>query len=283
MRQHLFGIDHAVVATPDLDAAARQYQAMGFKLLPRGIHTVGSVNHCIMFGGGDYFELFGVPQGARVAPAFLRFLEHGPGLVSAVLATDDALAAKEELARAGIEAGEVRDFSRQVDMPGAHGRASFRTLDMPAAHTPGLHVFCCQHYTRELVWTPGSDDHPNSVQAIHSVLLCSSEPRRDAQAYAGLLDCEPALADGLYQLNMKGASLCIGGQGALEAVHPGITEGIAHPFPCAVGICFKVASIERARALLTANGIAYRALNADRLMVDAKQAQGVSVLFCQLQ
>lgn len=279
MRQHLFGIDHAVVATSDLDAAASQYQAMGFNLLPRGVHTVGSVNHCIMFGGGDYFELFGVPQGARVASAFLQFLTHGPGLVSAVLATDNALAAKEELAGAGMAPGEVRDFSRQVDLPGAHGKARFRTLDMPAAHTPGLHVFCCQHYTRELVWTPGSDTHPNGAQAIHSVLLCSPEPHRDAQTYAGLLDCEPVLDSGVYQFDMKGAALCIGGQAALEAMHPGITVGITHPFPCVAGICFRVASIDRVGALLTENGVGHCASGADWLMVSAGQAQGVNVLF----
>lgn len=283
MRQHLTGIDHAVVATSDLDAAARQYQAMGFSLMPRGVHTVGSVNHCIMFARDDYFELFGVPKGANVAPAFLQFLQHGPGLVSAVLATDDALAAKEELMRAGMEPGEVRNFSRQVNLPEASGQARFRTLDMSAAYTPGLHVFCCQHYTRELVWTPGSDKHPNGVQAIHSVLLCSPEPQHTAQTYARLLDCDPVQEGDVYCLKMNGAMLCIADQAAFEATHPGITCDIAHPFPCAVGIRFQVESLDVVKELLTTNGVAYSASGTDWLMVSAARAQGTSVLFGQLQ
>ena len=61
MRQHLQGIDHVVVLVRDLDRAQQAYARMGFTLTPRGFHTLGSQNHCLMFGS-DYVELLAVPR-----------------------------------------------------------------------------------------------------------------------------------------------------------------------------------------------------------------------------
>ena len=51
--------DHAVVVCPDLDAGAQAWQRLGFTLTPRGYHTLGSQNHCIMLER-DYVELLHV-------------------------------------------------------------------------------------------------------------------------------------------------------------------------------------------------------------------------------
>ncbi|HET7133675.1 MAG TPA: VOC family protein, partial [Gammaproteobacteria bacterium] len=49
-------IDHAVIVVRDLDAAAARFRELGFTLTPRGFHSIGSQNHCIMFGS-TYLEL----------------------------------------------------------------------------------------------------------------------------------------------------------------------------------------------------------------------------------
>jgi catechol 2,3-dioxygenase-like lactoylglutathione lyase family enzyme len=66
MRPHVQGIDHVVVLVRDLDKAQRAYQRMGFTLTPRGHHTLGSQNHCLMFGR-DYVELLAVPRPSPAA------------------------------------------------------------------------------------------------------------------------------------------------------------------------------------------------------------------------
>ena len=53
-------IDHAVIALRDLDAAAASFSRLGFTLTPRGVHSIGSQNHCIMFGS-TYIELLAAP------------------------------------------------------------------------------------------------------------------------------------------------------------------------------------------------------------------------------
>ena len=54
------GIDHAMILVRDLDRARDTYARMGFTLTPRGFHSLGSQNHCIMFGR-DYLELMALP------------------------------------------------------------------------------------------------------------------------------------------------------------------------------------------------------------------------------
>src|SRR5512134_1072217 len=60
MRQHIQGIDHVVLVVRDLDAARDTFERMGFTVTPRGHHTIGSQNHCVMFGH-DYIELLMSP------------------------------------------------------------------------------------------------------------------------------------------------------------------------------------------------------------------------------
>jgi catechol 2,3-dioxygenase-like lactoylglutathione lyase family enzyme len=49
MRKHILGIDHVVILARDLEHARQTYARLGFTLTPRGYHTLGSQNHCIMF------------------------------------------------------------------------------------------------------------------------------------------------------------------------------------------------------------------------------------------
>ena len=89
MRRHLQGLDHVVVLVHDLDKAQQAYVRMGFTLTPRGFHTLGSHNHCLMFGP-DYVELLAVPKPHPAMQYFTDFLAKGEGLGAIALATDDA-------------------------------------------------------------------------------------------------------------------------------------------------------------------------------------------------
>ena len=53
----LTGIDHIVIAVPDLDVARKSYEALGFTVVPGGRHPVGTHNALIAFADGAYVEL----------------------------------------------------------------------------------------------------------------------------------------------------------------------------------------------------------------------------------
>jgi hypothetical protein len=51
------GIDHLVVVVKNLDQAAKDYQQLGFNVVPGGQHPVGSHNVLISFQDGSYIEI----------------------------------------------------------------------------------------------------------------------------------------------------------------------------------------------------------------------------------
>lgn len=129
-------IDHVVIAVRDLDRAAADFRALGFTLTPRGYHSIGSQNHCIMFGS-TYIELLAAP----VAHPWLDYYRTlGEGLAAVALSSGDADAAARELPGAKAP----MDLSRPVE----GGVARFRLVRIE--NVP--YVFVCQHLTRELVW-----------------------------------------------------------------------------------------------------------------------------------
>ena len=181
MLRHVRGIDHAVILVRDLDRARDTYARMGFTLTPRGFHSLGSQNHCIMFGR-DYLELMALPAAPPAAfQYFADFLLKGEGAGALALATDDAAAAHAEVTKAGVAAEAPLALSRPVENL---GDARFTLVQLPPAETPGFRSFLCQHHTRDIVWRPEHQRHANGVRGIKSVTIASADPAR----YARLLD-----------------------------------------------------------------------------------------------
>ena len=136
MRPHISGIDHVVILASDLDAALRSFTSAGFHPTPRGHHSIGTQNHCLMLRR-DYVELLSVVRPHPVTQYFADFLARRDGLAAMAFSTDDANAAWEALRSAGIAADEPVDFSRPVQTPEGFRDARFRVVQLPADATPG--------------------------------------------------------------------------------------------------------------------------------------------------
>jgi 4-hydroxyphenylpyruvate dioxygenase-like putative hemolysin len=155
-------IDHAVIAVRDLDAAATGFKKLGFTLTPRGHHSIGSHNHCIMLGT-TYIELLVAP----VAHPWLDYYRaFGEGLAAIALSTDDADATYAQLKGKG--ARPPMDLSR----PAEGGVAKFRLVQIEGSPQ----VFFVQHLTRELVWRPEWQSHANGARELVDAALSAKKP-----------------------------------------------------------------------------------------------------------
>jgi len=153
-------IDHAVIAVRDLDRAAADFARLGFTLTPRGCHSIGSMNHCIMLGS-NYIELLAAPVAHPWLDYYRRFLERGEGLAAIAYATQDADATYAELKQQGAK--PPMDLSRPVD----GGVARFRLVQFEDTR------FYVQHLTRELVWRREWQTHANGASELVSAELGS--------------------------------------------------------------------------------------------------------------
>ena len=185
------GIDHAVVAVTDLDAAAANWKQLGFTVSPRGTHSahMGTGNYTIMLGE-DYMELLGVLQATEHnAPTRIYLEQTGGGIERIAFTTLSAAAGAAELRTMGYAAIGPTDFERPVTMPdGTRSAAKFATFQWPVKEAPGgVRLFACQHKTRETVWIPELQKHANTAKRIARVFVVTPSPEEDARHLAKMI------------------------------------------------------------------------------------------------
>jgi len=141
----VIGIDHVIVATADLAAAAARWQALGLQLTPPMRHAGASTENSVFFVGGTgtefYVELLAVHDRARAEEEgrhdLLDAIDRG-GLHRLMLQIGSAEAATAALAAHGIETS-----SREVHRD---DRSRIGTVVEPAGPTPAGCLFALVAY-----------------------------------------------------------------------------------------------------------------------------------------
>jgi catechol 2,3-dioxygenase-like lactoylglutathione lyase family enzyme len=277
MRHAIAGIDHVVIAVRDLDRAQETYARLGFTLTPRGFHTLGSANHCIMFGA-DYVELLALPVQHPAMRYYADFLARGEGLAAVALASDNADDAYAELVADGIEADAPLDFSRPVRLPEGDRDAAFRIVQLPPAQTPGCRSFVCQHRTRDLVWRPEYQSHALGATGLAALAVVAEDPVSAVSSYARLFDARPQMIDEGLLVQSGSAPIAVASRGKIGRRLQGVGLPL-RPRPLVAALFVRVADRARAAAVLRRAGLDPVALPDGSFAVSADQAHGVALVF----
>jgi len=277
MRAPISGIDHVVIAVRDLDHARSTYARLGFTLTPRGVHTLGSQNHCIMFER-DYVELLAPPREHPAMQYYNDFLARGDGLAAIALATPDAGAAYSALRANGIAAEAPLDFARPVELPEGTRDAAFRIVQLPVEQTPGCRTFLCQHFTRDVVWRPEYQRHALGATALAGVAVVSEDPTREAPRYAQIFEVRPhPITEGL-RIDTGSAPLALTARGKLGRRLAGV-DLPARTRPLVAALFVRVADRAAAAQTLRNGGFEPVALKDGSYAVHAHEACGVTLVF----
>lgn len=277
MRAPISGIDHVVIAIRDLDRARAVYERLGFTLTPRGVHTLGSQNHCVMFER-DYFELLAPPRAHPAMQYYNDFLARGEGLAAIALATEDATTAHAVLRANGIEADAPLDFARPVELPEGPRDAAFRIVQLPIDQTPGCRTFLCQHFTRDVVWRPEYQRHALGATGLAGVAVVVEDPARTAPSYARIFDTHPRPIDEGLRVDTGSAPIAVTARGKLGRRLAG-AELPARPRPFVAALFIRVADREAAVDTLRKRGCTPVALKDGSYAVNAHEACGVTLVF----
>jgi hypothetical protein len=201
-------LDHVVVnAMFDIDAASACFAELGFAQTPRGYHSLGSVNHLMMFGD-HYLELVGLPAGSTRLRR--EILESRLGIDGLVFRTEDASATHARLRAAHIRAAEPQSFSRPVTIDGVERLAKFATTRLEPGELPAGRVYFCDHQTPQWVFRDEWTKHPNHAKRLAELVVVCADPHAEAQRYALVVGegSEVAAADGAgIRLNLLGFGL----------------------------------------------------------------------------
>ena len=177
-----FALDHVVInALFDMDAGEALMSQLGFTVTPRGYHSLGSINHLIMFEG-HYLELVGLPSGTDVLRRDV--LESPRGLNGLVFQAGDVDTCLSQLRHSGLTMLEPQSFSRPVTIDGVEHLARFRTVRTAPELFEAGRVYYCQHYTPELVWHRPWMSHANGCSGLSELVVVSAAIETDVPRYA---------------------------------------------------------------------------------------------------
>ena len=181
-------LDHTVINVGyQMDAAEPVFKGLGFHLTDRGYHSLGSINHLMMFGT-DYLELIGLPASAKGTISGRPDVQNAPiGINGLVFKSDDVDETYAHLQSIGMAAEPPKSFGRPVELDGVTSQAKFRTVTVAVDAFPGGRVYFCEHLTPELVWRPEWQTHANGATSISEFTIVSTNPDQEAENIANLL------------------------------------------------------------------------------------------------
>jgi hypothetical protein len=247
------GIDHFVIRVADLDAGEALFRRLGFVLTPRGFHTGrGSANHTAPLARGNYFELIHLGPNPSPSP----FASRPEGAVAVALEPTDSRKVHAELKALGYDVPEPRDLSRAVHLPEGTREARFLNASLPPIPPQAVAFFTCQHLTRDLVWRPEWEGHPNGAQRVTDIIVVHPSPADLAETHRKIF------GDGRVRVGAEGLTVTLGRDhiviltpAAFTARYPGISvpTDLAHGW--FAGAAFETASLKAVSAALAEAGI----------------------------
>jgi len=220
-------LDHTVINVRfQMDKAQSAFAGLGFHLTDRGYHTLGSINHLMMFGT-DYLELIGLPADADREKSGRPDVANAPyGINGLVFKTDDVNETFSHLQSIGMAALPPKSFSRPVELDGKKVDASFRTVHVDGDMFPGGRVYFCQHLTPEYVWRPEWQSHANGATAITEFVVVASDAAGQADRFSKLLRSDVVEVGEGLRVGIDGAVISVLAPDSYAARYGGLASAM---------------------------------------------------------
>ena len=179
----LTGIDHLVIVVQDLDQAAKDYENLGFTVVPGGKHpVVGSHNALISFADGSYLELIAFYREA-VDHRWWNSLQQGERLVDYCMQTDDLPGDTKKLRGAGVAIKDPVPLSRMRP----DGYELKWLLSLTTGSHRGVAPLLIQDVTPRRERIPQTFKHKNGVAGIRAMTVAAGELSAIERGYEAVL------------------------------------------------------------------------------------------------
>lgn len=211
-------LDHVSHFVPDLGAASRALEALGFCVAPPSEQRTqdgpaGTANVCVMLDEG-YLEFLAptadTPNAARLRAAMHR---HG-GVHLACFGTPAAEDEHARLGRHGFEPQPIVDLERPVQLEGGAATARFKVVRAAPDRMPEGRVQFVEHRTPEALWQPRWLAHANGVERLACVFVVADDAVRVAARWARFAALLPQAAGAFVHLGTARGHVLVGTRAA---------------------------------------------------------------------
>ena len=216
-------LDHVSHFVADLGAAARVFEALGFKVTAESAQEshdgpLGTSNRCVMLEEG-YIELLAPTMDTPNARRVREMMGPGAGVRIVCFGTPDAEAERRRLEARGFAPQPLIEFERPVE----NGKVRFRLARPAPEKMPEGRVQFVQQLTPELIWT-GKNVNPMRLAAV---FVAAPEVAASAARWAHFAGLLPLPYDAGARLDTARGSVLIGA-GAEPAI-VGYALACSHP------------------------------------------------------
>jgi hypothetical protein len=207
-------VDHVSHFVPDLDAAARACQALGWKVTPVSVQRtgqgpVGASNRCVMLAEG-YLELLSPTHDTPSARRMRRLMARHDGVHLVCFGTPDAEGEQRRLQAHGFAPEPLLPLERLL--PG--GKARFTVVRPGADRMPEGRVQFVQQLTPEHLWKPAD---VNALR-LDEVFVVARDPRAGAARWAEFAGLLPRPEGKFIRLETARGTIVIGNRRTMAAL-----------------------------------------------------------------
>jgi len=278
------GIDHVIIAVRNLEQARQGWSRLGFTLTPRGRHSgQGTANHCIMFET-DFLELLGIVDPGDNVEGLAAFLAEREGARNVAFApAGSAEDARSALLERGLHPSELQALERRMELPEGPAIPRFGLIGLAAEDTPGLlDSFVCAHLTPELMLRPDWLDHPNGANGLRAIHVLVERTASLLAAYDRLFGIQHVTTtDTVATVHVGRHQIAFSTPDDFLTMHPGIEVQTNVQLPAIVGLDLAIADRDHTADCLRQREIPFDELPDGTLVVEASEANGVILFFCE--
>lgn len=262
----LTGIDHVVIAVPDLERAVETYARLGFNVHPGGSHPGMGTHNALALFEADYLELLAVRDPAEYRAAAIprhsplaglhELAARGGGFRAIAIASDDLAADVAAMRRRGVDVGDVVAGARRTPA----GQELRWELAVLGPRDP-LPVFFIQHLTslaERQRQVPGATDHPNGVRRAERVYVAVENVAGAARHYSRVLGTpEPKVEHGtVIKADMAVFALGRAGLTVAQPAAPGpAAEALARQGPGPFQVLYRTGGMDAAARWMEEHGV----------------------------
>ena len=267
-------LDHIAHFVPDLAAAAKALNALGFTATPVSEHRTqdgpaGSSNVCVMFEHG-YLEILAptidTPNSQQIRAAMQRY----SGVHLGCFGTPDAEGEQRRLEAHGFQPPPLTRLAREFE-----GRPVRFSVARPGRDVmPEGRIQFCQHHTPDAIWRPQYWGHANGAVKLACLFVVADEPADGAARWAHFAALLPRAAGGYVHLRLARGSVLIGTRKNWAAL-----LGDSPDAPALAGYALECRSTGNLVSRCELLGLALRKLRDDLYVATLPQALGGSLMF----
>lgn len=204
-------LDHVSHFVPELRAAARALEALGFTVTPESAQQTqdgpaGTSNVCVMLEHG-YLEFLAPTSDTPNAQRLRATMQRYPGVHLCCFGTPDAEGEQVRLQTHGFEPQPLVHLTRKVST----GEVARFSVVRPSINAmPEGRIQFVQHHTPDAIWRPQYLGHTNNVVKLACVFVVAEDPVAAGARWAHFSSLLPRRAGDYVHLMAARGNVLIG-------------------------------------------------------------------------